>query len=63
MKSIIEQVADKVGCSPKSLEFTDGPETGVGTEYYVQHMLTGQCWYVVNDQGAITISEFEQDLS
>lgn len=53
----ISFISQEFGVQSSSLEYIDGPETGVGTEYYVHNKETNETFYVVNDQGDWTFSE------
>ena len=53
---IINAVAEKSNTPCEDWEYCDGPETGVGSEHWLNNTATGDIAYVCNDQGHITIS-------
>ncbi len=53
-KSIKSQVAAESDTYARDWQFIDGPETGVGVEYWLRHK-DGREAYVVDDQGEVTI--------
>jgi hypothetical protein len=54
----LEFVSEQTGISIDRLEYTDGPSTGVGTEFYILDKPTQNAFYVVNDQEDWIISNF-----
>lgn len=53
--AIRDDIADQTGTEPGDWEHINGPETGVGVEYWFEHIVTKQQVYVCDDQGHITI--------
>jgi hypothetical protein len=51
-----ERVAEKTGTSPSDWEYTNGPDTGVGIEFWLHNTKTQQEAYYCDDQGCISIS-------
>lgn len=44
-------VAEYLGVHQNSLRYTSGPDTGVGVDYYLEHIKSGVIFYVNRDQG------------
>lgn len=53
---IKKQVAAQTGTREKDWEFIDGPETGVGVEYWLYNEKEDLEAYVCDDQGVVSIS-------
>jgi hypothetical protein len=51
----VRELMDQTDTEADEWESMDGPQTGVGTEYWYRHIYDGREAYVVDDQGAITI--------
>jgi hypothetical protein len=61
MSEALKELCRQTGTKPKSWKAVDGPETGVGVEYWFEHKRTGETVYVCDDQGHITIGSGEGD--
>lgn len=55
-KSIIQQVCDETDTKPADWNEMDGPDSGVGVDYWFVNKHTGQEVYVNDDQGHVTIN-------
>lgn len=56
-------VAERSGTSAADWEFTDGPETGVGTEHWLANDAASLEAYVCVDQGEVVSCEINESKS
>ncbi len=54
--TIQQKIAKETGTKVTDWELIDGPDSGVGCDYYFRHRITHEEVYVNNDQGWVTIS-------
>ncbi|MFA5419526.1 MAG: hypothetical protein WC341_13830 [Bacteroidales bacterium] len=54
--SVKQEVAKETGTKARDWEFIDGPETGVGVEFWLRNSTTKQEAYYCDDQGSVSIS-------
>ena len=51
----LDELCRKTGTRSDEWEFLDGPDSGVGVDYWLKHQPTGREAYVNDDQGHVTV--------
>jgi len=51
----LDELCRRTGTSANDWEFMDGPDSGVGVDYWLRHKPTGKETYVNDDQGSVTV--------